>query len=58
MAKCMKANGPMGSKKARASGEAFLGTPTSALGKKVKQMATEYISGKMETDTRASGWTA
>jgi hypothetical protein len=48
----------MGSKKARASGEAFLGTPTSALGKKVKQMATEYISGKMETDTRASGWTA
>jgi len=51
----MKANGKMVSKKVKGFGKVFLAIRISGSGRRVRQMAMGCTSGKMETDTKASG---
>ena len=51
------ANGKMESKKATECGKVFSVTATSVSGKTVKPMVMEYISGRMEIDSKVAGRT-
>lgn len=57
MGKFTKVSGLMALKKAKEYGKAFLETPILANGNRVKQTATEFISGRTEIDTKVSGVT-
>lgn len=53
--RCTKASGRMDLKKGKGFGRVFSEIRTSVSGLKVKLMVTEFINGKMETDTKESG---